>query len=273
VPRAGPRNRIDLVGALLAAVGLGGPVYGLIEQEEFGWESPAVIVPLAIGTVGLAAFIWWEGRVADPMMPLALFRSRNFWVGNAATAAIYGALSLGLLVITLFLQQVVGFSATAAGAATVPTTVMVLFFSSLFGSLAGRHGSRWFMAVGPMISAAGFFWMLTAAEPANFWLQILPGIILFGFGLSITVAPLTAAVLGAVSSRQSGIASAVNNAVSRVAGLMTVAILGLIVGGTLDYPGFHRVVVVTATLFVLGGLVSAWGIRNPARESGDRLSS
>ena len=259
---AGSGTRIDVLGAVLASLGLAGPVFALIEQGRLGWGSPLVFVPLILGLACFVVFLWWESRVEHPMMPLGLFRVRNFGFGNLATAAIYAGISLGQFIIAVFLQEVAGFSATAAGLATIPLAVLSISLSTLFGSLAGRYGPRLFMTAGPLIIGAGFLLMLSTGSPVNFWLQLLPGILLFGLGLSITVAPLTAAILGSISPAQSGMGSAINNAVSRVAGLIAVACVGAIVGGVLDVDAFHRVVFVVALLFVAGGLISFAGIRN-----------
>lgn len=256
-------RRVDVPGAVLAAVGLAAAVYGLIERT---W--PAVVV----GGVLLVAFVTWERRARDPMLPLRLFAARNFAWGNVATFAVYGALSLGGFVLTLFLQQVAGYSATAAGVAQLPTTIAMLALSTRFGTLAGRYGPRWFMALGPIVAGCGYLLMLTMDEGAHYLTQVLPGLLVFGLGLSITVAPLTAAILGAAPPADAGIASAVNNAVSRVAGLVTVALVGVIVGGTLDVDSFHRALVVTAGLLVAGGLLSMAGIRDPRRSAGQRVT-
>ena len=254
-------RRVDVPGAVLAAVGLAAAVFGLIERI---W--PAVVA----GGVLLVVFVLWERRARDPMLPLRLFAARNFAWGNVATFAVYGALSLGGFVLTLFLQQVAGYSATAAGVAQLPTTFAMLALSTRFGTLAGRYGARWFMTVGPVVAGVGYLLMLTMDEGADYLTQVLPGLLVFGLGLSITVAPLTAAILGAAPTADAGIASAVNNAVSRVAGLVTVALVGVIVGGTLDVDSFHRALIVTAALLVAGGLVSLAGIRDPRRSAGDR---
>jgi len=253
--------RVDVLGAILAAVGLGGPVFALIEQGRFGWGSPVVYLPMLIGLVSFAAFLWWEARAPQPMMPLGLFRVRNFAVGNIATVGIYAALNLGFFLFALYLQQVGGFSATLAGLAGIPATVMMILFATTFGTLAGRYGPRLFMTVGPFVAGAGFLALLTAVPPVDFWLHVLPGIVLVGLGLAITVAPLTAAVLGSIHPGQAGIGSAINNAVARVAGLVAIAMTGTIVGSTLDVAGFQRAMVVVAGLMFLGGIVSWLGIR------------
>nr|WP_216077755.1 MFS transporter [Isoptericola sediminis] len=247
------RRRIDVPGAALAALGLAAAVLGLIEE----WW-PVVIV----GAVLLAAFVVVERRAPDPMLPPRLFRSRTFAWGNVATFAVYGALAFGGFVLTLFLQQVAGYSATAAGVAQLPTTFAMLALSTLFGTLAGRYGARWFMTVGPIVAGGGFLLMLGMDAEATYLTQVLPGILVFGLGLAITVAPLTSAILGAVPRADAGIASAVNNAVSRVAGLVVIAFAGVILGGVLDVESFHRALLVTAGLLVAGGLVSMVGIRD-----------
>jgi EmrB/QacA subfamily drug resistance transporter len=262
-PRTGPAERIDLVGAGLAALGLGAPVFALIEQGRLGWESPVVYLPLLVGVLALGAFFWWEARAPRPMMPLGLFRVRNFWVGNVATVGIYSALSLGFFIFSVYLQQVGGFSATATGLAGVPATLMLLFFATLFGTLAGRYGPRPFMTIGPIAAGAGFLLLLAAVPPINVWSSVVPAIVLIGLGLAITVAPLTAAVLGSIRAEQAGIGSAINNAVSRVAGLIAVALAGTIIGDRLDVAGFQRVMIVVAVLMFTGGVVSWLGIRTP----------
>ncbi|WP_375757180.1 MFS transporter [Corallococcus exercitus] len=259
--------RIDVLGAVLACLGLGGPVYALIEQGTVGWTHPTVRVSLGVGVPALTAFLFQERRSTHPMMPLGLFRERNFWVGNLATTSIYGALALGEFVITLFLQQVAGFRATTAGLALMPTTVIMLLLSSVSGGLAGRFGPRLFMAVGPCVAGAGFLLMLRVGTPVDFWTQMLPGVLVFGLGLTTTVAPLTSAVLGSVRKEQAGIGSAINNAIARVAGLIAIAFTGLIVGPRLDVAGFHRVMLVATVLLVLGGVISALGIRDPPRKA------
>lgn len=265
--RAGTGGRIDVPGAVLGAVGLGGTVFALIEQGQYGWASPAVWLPLAVGVLSLAGFVVVE-RVSDaPMLPFRIFRVHNFWVGNAATFFIYGALAFGPLMVTLYLQQVAGYPATAAGLALMPPTLVMLLLSSRFGQLAGRFGPRLFMAVGPLVAASGFLTMLTmGARHVNYVFELLPGVLLFGLGLSITVAPLTSAILGSIEPREAGIGSAVNNAVARIAGLITVACAGVIVGQRLDHDGLVHALIATALLLTVGGLLSAAGIRNPGRE-------
>jgi EmrB/QacA subfamily drug resistance transporter len=254
--------RIDLIGAALNAVGLTGAVYALIEGQRLGFSHPAVVAAFGIGLVCLIAFPWWERRAAHPMMPLHIFAARNFAVGNLATVFLYAALSLGMLIVALFLQETAGLSATQAGLATLPVPVLSFFLARRFGTLAGRHGPRLYMAAGPIIAGIGYLLMTTAREPFNFWTQMLPGLVAFGLGLSVTVSPLTAAILAAVDPAQSGIGSAINNAISRIAGLVAIAFTGVIIGGAIDFAGFRQGVLVTAGLFAVAGLISAIGIRN-----------
>ncbi|MEP6979829.1 MAG: MFS transporter [Nakamurella sp.] len=270
--RTAPATRrapIDWTGAALGVVGLAGPVFALIEQGRFGWSSPVVYGPLVVGVAAFLAFLQVERRSRHPMLPLELFGVRNFWVGNLATVGIYGALSLGSFAITLFLQQVAGFSATASGVVLIPVTVVMLLLSSVFGGLAGRHGPRLFMAAGPILAGVGYLLMLRAEIPLQLWTQLMPGVALFGVGLAMTVAPLTSAVLGDIAEAHAGIGSAVNNAVSRVAGLVAIAFAGVIAGGALDLDGFHRLVAWTAGLLILSGVVAALGITNRRPATGE----
>jgi EmrB/QacA subfamily drug resistance transporter len=254
--------RIDFPGAVLCVLGLGGPVYALIEQGRDGWGSPLILIPFILGIACFAGFILRQRFASQPLMPLSLFRVRNFSVGNIATALVYGAISIGGFIIAVFLQQVAGFPATLAALATLPLGILSISLSSWFGTLAGRLGPRWFMGLGPIVAGGGLLLMLGSTVHVDYWTELLPGVILFGLGLSTTVAPLTAAILGSISEQQSGIGSAVNNAVSRVAGLVAVAFIGLIVGEKITLLGFHHVLIVAAALMFCGGVVSAIGIIN-----------
>jgi MFS family permease len=270
---------IDFVGATLCAVGLSAAVFALIELQRLGLSNPTVAGGLVVGVACLVAFPFWERRAPNPMMPLDLFAVRNFGVGNVATVFLYSAVSLGTLFVALFLQEAVGLSASKAGLATLPIPVLSFFLARRFGSLAGVHGPRLYMAIGPVVAAVGFLLLMTTREPFDFWTQMLPGLIVFGVGLSITVSPLTAAVLAAVDPAQSGIGSAVNNAVSRIAGLIAVAFTGVIIGGTGDsgfvrgdFAGFHQGMLVVAALLVVAGAISAVGISNAQCDYG-RISA
>jgi EmrB/QacA subfamily drug resistance transporter len=257
-------RRIDYLGASLAIAGLGGPVFALVEQAHRGWGAPEVLIPLASGISSLVVFVWWQGRAAQPMVPLALFRIRNFGVGNLATAAIWGGVWLGVFIVPVFLQQVGAMTASEAGFATAPTAVIGLLVSSSVGKFVGRHGPRRFMIFGPVIAAVGFFWMASVTAPMNFWIEVLPGILLFGLGITATAVPVTTAVLSSISADQAGIGSALNNAIARVSGLVAIASVGVVTGGVLDYRGFQDVALVVGGLFLLGAAISAIGIRDPS---------
>ncbi|MFC8683485.1 MFS transporter [Microbacterium ureisolvens] len=256
---------IDWIGAALCTLGLGGMVYALIEQPNFGWASPAIWIPLLGGAALFLAFILRQRVVSHPILPLDLFRVRNFWTGNVATTFIYGALALNGLVVVVYLQEGAGLPATLAGLASLPMTILMILFSSRIGTLSGRWGPRLFMTVGPIMMGVGALLLLTVDEAFSYWWQVLPSMIVMGAGLALTVAPLTSAILGAIGPERSGIASAVNNAVARVAGLIAIALLATIVGGALDLDGFHRAAIVTAVLMIAGGITSFLGIRNPPR--------
>jgi EmrB/QacA subfamily drug resistance transporter len=261
-PNTSARTRIDIAGAVLAAAGLAGTVYALIEQQRLGLSNPGVWVSLVGGVLCLAGLGWRETRTDHPMIPLPMFAVRNFGMGNLATTFIYAGVSMGTLITALFLQEVAGFSALGAGLATLPVPLLSFFIARPVGALSARYGPHLFMAVGPIIAGCGYLLMLTADRDFNFWTQMFPGLVLFGIGLSVTVTPLTSAILAAVDREQSGIGSAINNAVSRISGLVAIAFTGIIVGSTLDEVSFHRAALVTAGLFIVGGIVSAVGIRN-----------
>jgi EmrB/QacA subfamily drug resistance transporter len=229
-PSAGAGGRrIDLEGALLCALGLGGPVFALIAQPRLGWSSPAVYGPLLAGVALFAAFLRHESRARDPMLPLGLFARRNFAVGNVETLAVYAGLSVLFFLLTLFLQQVAGYTPLQAGLATLPVTLVMLVLSRRFGALAGRWGPRLFMGGGPVLAGLGLLALLRVSLPVDYVSEVLPALLLFALGLSLTVAPLTAAVLACVEERRAGIASGVNNAIARVAGLLGIAALGAVV--------------------------------------------
>ncbi len=266
-------RRIDYLGAVLCVVGLGGTVFALIEQANFGWGNPLVFVPLVVGVLAFAAFLWWQGRAPAPMLPLGLFRARNFSAGNIATAFIYSALGLGSLVIVIFLQEFAGFSATAAALVFLPVSIANIALSTWFGTLSGRYGPRLFMTLGPILAGLGFFTMIRLGTEVNYFVDLLPGVLLFAVGLSMTIAPLTSAILGSISAAQSGIGSAVNNAIARVASLIAVALLGVIAGGQLNPESLSRTLFVIAILLVAGGVVSFIGIRNPAKTPADSVDA
>ncbi|MHB1539482.1 MAG: DHA2 family efflux MFS transporter permease subunit, partial [Solirubrobacteraceae bacterium] len=229
VPRTeATRTRsVDLRGALLCALGLGGPVFALIEQPRLGWSSPGVIVPLALGALLFGAFVLSERRAADPMLPLGLFARRNFAVGNFETFAMYAGLSVLFFFLTLFLQQVCGYTPLRSGLATLPVTLVMFVASRRAGTLAGRFGPRLFMAAGPLLAAIGLLLLQRVDSPFSYVSELLPALLVFALGLALTVAPLTSAVLAGTEATSAGIASAVNNAIARVAGLVATAAVGV----------------------------------------------
>ncbi len=229
IPQGAARDRdgrrVDYVGALLAALGLGGPVFALIEQPRLGWSSTGVAAPMIAGVLLLGAFVLYESRAKDPMLPLMLFRRRNFSAGNVETFAMYAGLSIVFFFLILFLQQICGYSPLKSGLATLPVTIVMFFLSRRFGALADRFGPRLFMGVGPLIGAVGLLLFQATGVKAAYLSEVLPALLIFALGLSMTVAPLTAAVL-AGSEQEAGIASGVNNAIARVAGLLGTAAVG-----------------------------------------------
>ncbi len=275
-----PDARVDYFGAVLCAIGLGGIVYAFTEGPKYGWSNTLVLFSLMVGLAGLVTFILYELRIKKPMLPMSLFKVRNFSVGNIATLAIYGSLAIATFILAIFLQQTAHFTALQAGLALIPVAVVMFSFSTLFGSLSGKYGPRLFMTLGPIIASIGYLLFFRVTPPISYLTQILPGILVFGFGLSMTVAPLTEAVLGSVDQAHSGIASAVNNAASRVAGLLSVAAIGIVIG-TAPFSGaqehgvnsLHRNAVFMAVLLSIGGIISLIGIRNPKTKNANEAQA
>ncbi|HEV7751911.1 MAG TPA: DHA2 family efflux MFS transporter permease subunit [Baekduia sp.] len=230
--RARKHQPIDFLGAVLCALGLAGPVFALIRQPELGWTAPGVVGPALGGLALLTAFLAWEARAPHPMLPLGLFRRRNFTVGNIETFAMYGGLGITFFFLVLYLQQVVGYDALQAGLATLPTTLVMFALSKRAGRMADKLGPRWFMGFGPIVAAAGLAWLSRLGGTIDYWTDVLPGLIIFSLGLSATVAPLTATVLADADESNAGIASGVNNAIARVAGLLAIAALGAVVSSS-----------------------------------------
>jgi EmrB/QacA subfamily drug resistance transporter len=229
-----PEARVDVVGALLCALGLAGFTFGLIEQPLRGWSDPVVALPLALGALLFGGFLFWESRTSHPMLPLSLFRRHNFAFGNIETFAMYGGLGLLFFFLVLFLQQVAGYSALAAGSSSLPVTLVMFALSTRFGMLADRYGPRFFMGVGPLVAAAGMAMLLPIDADVDYFTELLPGLLVFSVGLSMTVAPLTATVLADADESNAGIASGVNNAIARVAGLVTIAAVGAVVAAAFE---------------------------------------
>ena len=221
--------RVDYVGAALCALGLAGFTYGLIEQPRNGWSDPGVWLPLAAGIVLLVSFVVWEARSSHPMLKLELFRRRNFTIGNIETFSMYAGLGLLFFFLVLFLQQVAGYNALEAGSTTIPVTAVMFLLSTRFGAFADRYGPRFFMGFGPLVAAVGLAWFMRLDADVDYLTDLLPGLLVFALGLSMTVAPLTATVLADADESNAGIASGVNNAIARVASLIAIAAVGAVV--------------------------------------------
>ena len=224
----------DIPGVLLSALGLGGPVFALIEQPTYGWSDPVVFVPLIGGVLLFAGFIWREAAARAPMLPLSLFRVRNFAVANAATLTTYAGLIGTTFFLTLYLQQVGGYSPLAAGFASVPVSLLMFFLSPRFGQFTAGVGPRLPMAAGPIVGGIGLLMLVRTGVEPDYLTEVLPALIVFGLGLSATVAPLTTTVLNAVDEHNAGIASGTNNAIARVAGLLAIAVMGAAVSSQFD---------------------------------------
>lgn len=275
---------LDLRGAVLAALGLAGTTYALIEAPEKG-GSAAILVAAVGGVLALVLFFAGERRSANPMLPLGIFSSRQFSAANAVTFVVYAALGGFFFLLVAFLQISMGYTPIEAGSASLPVTFLMLALSARAGELAQRIGPRLPLTLGPLVIAAGLLW-ISRIEPGDSYLtSILPPIVVFGLGLTLVVAPVTATVLAAAPARNSGIASGVNNAVARVAGLLAVAVLPLIAGITgSDFydpakmaDGFQMAMVACAVLAAAGGVL-AWltidaGTLHPEPETAEACES
>jgi EmrB/QacA subfamily drug resistance transporter len=272
---AAPR-RVDLLGAFLCAAGLGGVVFALIEQPRFGWGSPVIVVSLLGGLAAFATFLVYELRASQPMLRLDLFGRRNFSVANLQTLTIYAGLSVLFFFLFIFLQQVAGYSALQAGMTTIPSTLIMFALSRRMGALADRFGPRLFLSVGPLTAAAGILLFLRVGIETSYVFDLLPALVVFSLGLATTVAPLTATVLADADATDAGIASAINNAIARVAGLIGISAIGAVVSQSLagdtfapnpdSVHAFHEAIVLCAALVASGGVVAAFGIENPRRK-------
>lgn len=272
-------GRPDVVGAVLAVLALGGVTFGLIEGPSIGWSSPVVIAMVALGTLAAVAFALVERVRSSPMLPLTLFRNTQFSATNAVTFVVYGALGVTLFLLPIDLQVVGGYSPLESGVALLPLTVIMLALSARSGRLAHRIGPRLPMSVGPCVVGVGMALFVRSSGSSSYLTGVLPAVIVLGLGLAATVAPLTATALGSVADGHSGVASAVNNCVARLGGLLAIAAIPPIAGiSPTSYlhpgrftPGFRHAVLIAGGLCVLGGLLSAVLIRNPSPEEGPLL--
>jgi EmrB/QacA subfamily drug resistance transporter len=260
----GATGRLDFPGAVLAALGLAGTTFALVQAPEASNLAPVAIAG-ALGAAALLGFLVVERRSPNPMMPLDVFSSRQFTAANLVTFAVYAALSGVFFLLVAFLQISLGYSAIAAGSASLPVTALMLLFSARAGALAQKIGARIPLTLGPLIIAAGMLLMTTIEPGSSYLTGILPSILIYGVGLTLVVAPVTATVLAAADANHAGVASGINNAVARVAGLLAVAVLPLIAGITGEdfydrqamSDGFRVAMIATAALSALGGLI-AW---------------
>jgi EmrB/QacA subfamily drug resistance transporter len=267
------RGHVDVAGATLGVVFLAGISYALIQGPTVGWSNSLVIASLVLVALSGPAFFVVERRIANPMLPLDLFRSRQFSGANAVTFVVYGALGGALFLLPVELQVVVHYTPLQSGLALLPMTLIMLLFSARSGQLSARIGPRLQMSVGPVVAGAGLALLARATDHGSYWTQVFPAVVVFAAGMAITVAPLTATAMGAAPAEHSGVASAVNNTVARAASLFAVAVLPLAAGltgvGALApaalAQGFRTAVYISGVTCALGGLIAVLTIRNPAR--------
>jgi EmrB/QacA subfamily drug resistance transporter len=266
-------GRVDFTGGALVTLGLVGLTYGLIEGPGKGWAGPLPLTGLIAGPAVLAAFIWWERRARSPVLPLNLFSSAEFSSANVVTFIVYAALGGALFLLPIQLEQVSGYTALQAGISLLPVTVIMLALSARSGALAARIGPRLQMTVGPVVIAIGLALLVRVGTGGSYISDVLPAVIVFGFGLAINVAPLTSTVLAAVPAEHAGAASAINNDVARAAGLIAVAVLPAaagLTGSSYLHPhefssGFHDAMLIAAGLCLVGAVLAGLTIKNPSK--------
>ena len=264
-------GKLDLNGAALVTIGLAGLTFGLIGAGDDGFGSARVLISLAIGVLALVAFVEVERRSSHPMLPPGIFANRRFTGANLVTVAVYGALGTSTFLLVVYLQTVLGYSALWAGASLLPMTLLMLGLSGYAGGLSERIGARIPMTVGPLLMSAGFLLMLRIKPGSNYFIDVLPAVVVLGLGLVSTVAPLTATVLSSVDDHHAGIASGVNNAVARSAQLMAVAAIPMAAGITGDsyrdplafQNGFDNALWITAVLAIAGAAIAWFSLAEP----------
>jgi EmrB/QacA subfamily drug resistance transporter len=264
---------LDYAGALAAVAFLSGVTFAFIEAPTLGWASPAVLAMTSLGATGLATFLIRENRAATPMLPLTIFRERQFAATSAVTFIVYAALTGATFLFPLVLQIASGYSPLASGLALVPLTAIMLALSARSGQLANRIGPRLQLSVGPLVTGAGLAMLTFSTSGSSYLIHVLPAVVVFGFGLAITIAPLTATAMSSAPSRHAGVASAVNNDLARFGGLLAVAVLPALAGITGPsylHPdalaaGFRTAVLISGGLCAAGGLLAAVTITDPRR--------
>jgi EmrB/QacA subfamily drug resistance transporter len=278
-PDAG--STTDYLGAAAMVVFLSGLTFAFIEAPALGWSSPVVLTMASLGVIGLAVFLAWERRAASPMLPLAVFADRQFAAVNAVSFLVYGALTGATFLLPVALQVVSGYSPLGSGLALLPLTIIMLVLSGRSGQLAARIGPRLQLTAGPLVTAAGLALLTLAPSGPSYVRYVLPAVVVFGLGLAITVAPLTATAMSSAPADHAGIASAVNNDVARFGGLLAVALLPALAGLTGSAylrpdalaAGFRTAVLISGALCAVGGLLAAVTITNPARGPRDAAQS
>lgn len=261
-------RRVDVPAAVLATIALGGITHGLIEGPARHWHAMA-ISPLVLGLLSCLLFVWWESRTRDPMVRLNLFRSRNFTGSNLMTFMMYGALGGFIFALVIYLQTHLHYSSIKAGVSLLPLTILLVLFSKRVGRLSAVYGPRVFMSAGPLVAGAGILSLVTLNAHSGYFTRVFPGVLLFSIGMTLLVAPLTTTVMTAVDDVFSGIASGINNAVSRVAGLIVVALLGLF--GSSQFYKFG--ILLCGIMALAAGVISWFLIQNPPRAEAKKIIS
>jgi EmrB/QacA subfamily drug resistance transporter len=266
--RRASAGRVDWLGASLATVGLGGLVNGFIESVSLGWKNPVVLGSVVVGSVCLVAFAFVEANAASPMLPLSLFKSRSFSGANLLTLFLYGAIGIFFFLFPLNLIQVQGYSATATGAAVLPLILLIFLLSRWSGGLVARYGPRGPLIIGPLVVAFAFLLFAVPSVGESYWKTFFPAVFVLGFGMAVTVAPLTTVVMNSVSQDRVGTASGVNNAVARVAGVLAIAVLGIVMVKAFGVALNHRLAALSLPPSVLKALqadeVKLAGLQPPA---------